>query len=130
MKLKFINAEDTNHNAKATVHRSGKLGLSSDAIEFLQLSEGKSIQFAINEEDENDKNLYAVVYETIQEGAFKISKAGEYYYINTKNFFDSLDIDYKKSRVIYDLIKLDYEGQKIIKMIRRDIKRVKKELST
>jgi len=37
MKLKFIKAEDTEHNAKATVHTSGKLGFSSDAIDFLKL---------------------------------------------------------------------------------------------
>jgi len=123
MKLKFIKAEETERNAKATVHTSGKLGFSKDAIDYLNITEGKSIQFAQNEDDLSDKNLYAKIYEGIQEGAFKISKAGDYYYVNSKNMFDALEIDYKKVKVIYDLVKIEYEGEKIIKMIRREIKK-------
>ena len=123
MKLKFIKAEETERNAKATVHTSGKLGFSKDAIDYLEITESKSIQFAQNEDDLADKNLYAKIYEEIQEGAFKISKAGGYYYVNTKNMFDALEIDYKKVKVIYDLVKVAYEGEKIIKMIRREIKK-------
>jgi len=123
MKLKFIKAEETERNAKATVHTSGKLGFSKDAIDYLNITEVKSIQFAQNEDDLSDKNLYAKIYEGIQEGAFKISKAGDYYYVNSKNMFDALEIDYKKVKVIYDLVKIEYEGEKIIKMIRREIKK-------
>jgi len=130
MKLKFIKAEDTEHNAKATVHTTGKLGFSSDAIEFLQLTEVKTIQFAQNEDDENDLNLYAVIYSSAQEGAFKINKAGEYFYVNTKNLFDTLGIDYKNTRVIYDLVNGEYEGTPIIKMLRREIKKKKKDMPT
>lgn len=130
MKLKFIKAEDTEYNAKATVHTSGKLGFSSDATDFLQITETKTIQFAQNEEDENDLNLYAVIYDGVQEGAFKISKAGEYYYVNTKNLFDTLGIDYKNTKVIYDLVKGEYEGSPIIKMLRREIKKKKKDTPT
>lgn len=123
MRLKFIKAEETERNAKATVHTSGKLGFSKDAIDYLGITEGKSIQFAQNEDDINDKNLYAKIYDGAQEGAFKISKAGEYYYVNTKNLFDSLEIDYKKVKIIYDIVMIEYEGEKIIKMIRREIKK-------
>lgn len=130
MKLKFIKAEDTEHNAKATVHTTGKLGFSTDAIDFLQLTEQKTIQFAQNDEDENDLNLYAVIYDSTQEGAFRISKAGEYFYVNTKNLFDALGIDYKTSKVIYDLVKSEYEGKPIIKMLRREIKKKKKDMPT
>lgn len=130
MKLKFLKAEDTEYNAKATVHSSGKLGFSSDAIDFLQITEEKTIQFAQNEDDENDLNLYAVIYDSVQEGAFKISKAGEYFYVNTKNLFDTLEIDYKKTKVIYDLVKGEYEGKPIIKMLRREIKKKKKDMPT
>jgi hypothetical protein len=123
MKLKFIKAEDTEHNAKATVHTSGKLGFSKDAIDFLGIKEGKSIQFAQNEDDSADLNLYAVVNSGMQEGAFRISKAGEYFYVNTKNLFDALGVDYKSKKFIYDLVKEQYEGMQIIKMLRREIKK-------
>ena len=130
MKLKFFKAEDTDRNAKATVHSTGKLGFSADAIEFLQLTEQKVIQFAQNEEDESDQNLYAVIFEAAQEGAFKISKAGDYFYVNTKNLFDTLGIDYKNTKVIFDMVKSEYEGQPIIKMLRRELKKKKKEMPT
>lgn len=130
MKLKFIKAEDTERNAKATVHTTGKLGFSSDAIDFLQLTEEKTIQFAQNEDDENDLNLYAVIYGSTKEGAFKINKAGEYFYVNTKNLFDTLGIDYKNTRIIYDLVNGEYEGTPIIKMLRREIKKKKKDMPT
>lgn len=122
MKLKFLDAGITERKAKATVHSSGKLGFSHEAINYLKLTEGKSIQFAQNEENEQDLNLYAAVYEGVQEGAFRISKAGAYFYVNTKNLFDTLNIDYKGKRIIFDLVKFDYEGKPFIKMLRRDIK--------
>lgn len=130
MKLKFFKAEEIENNAKATVHTTGKLGFSSDAIDYLKLSDGKSIQFGKNEEDESDPNLYAVVYEGIQEGAYKLSKAGDYFYVNCKSLLDTLGIDYKRTKVIYDLVKTEYEGQTIIKMLKREIKKKKKEEPT
>lgn len=125
MRLKFIKAEDTAHKAKATVHQTGKLGFSSDANEFLKLSEDLYIQFAINDEDIDDPNLYAVLTKD-EDGAYKISKAGSYYYVAAKSLFDNLNIDYTRTRIIYDLVKTEYEGQEIIKMIRREIKKKKK----
>ncbi len=130
MKLKFIKAEETERNAKATVHTTGKLGFSKDAIEYLGINEGNSIQFAQNTEDENDRNLYAKIYDGTQEGAFRIYKAGDYYYVNTKNMLDSLGIEYKNTRIIYDLVKGEYEGEQIVKMLRRDIIKKKKEMPT
>lgn len=130
MKLKFIKAEDTERNAKATVHASGKLGFSSDAIDYLEITEGKAIQFAQNEDDESDLNLYAVMHGGLQDGAFKLNKAGKYYYVNTKNMFDNLNIDYKHTKIIYDLVKIEYDGNQIIKMIRRELKKKQKEMPT
>lgn len=130
MKLKFIKAEETERNAKATVHTTGKLGFSRDAIDYLNIAEENVIQFAQNAEDESDINLYAKIYSSPQEGAFKINKAGNYFYVNTKNMFDTLDIDYKNTKVIYDLVKGEYEGEQIIKMLRREIKKKKKDMLT
>lgn len=130
MKLKFLQANEIAPLSKATIHSSGKLGFSSDAIDMLGITQEKTIQFAQNEDDENDRNLYAIIYEEKQEGAFKISKAGDYFYVNTKNLFDSLEIDYKNIRIIYDIVKSNYEGKPIIKLIRRDIKKKEKNMPT
>ena len=130
MKLKFIKAEDLDRNAKGTVHTSGKLGFSSDAMSLLGLDEKKFIAFATNEEDKTDENLYAVVYGSAQEGAFKINKAGEYFYVNTKSMFEALGIDYKNVKIIYDIIKTEYEGEPLFKMLKREIKKKKKDMPT
>jgi hypothetical protein len=128
LKLRMLKAEETGRKAKATIHTSGKLGFSGDAIDYLAIKEGKSIQFAQNEDDEKDINLYAVLYDTMQEGALRINKAGSYYYVNTKSLFDTLYIPYKDKRIIYDLVKFEYEGQPFIKMLRREIKKNNKDL--
>ncbi len=126
MKLRFIKISETERNVKATVHTSGKLGFSSDAIKTLGIELNKSIAFAQNEDDVNDNNLYAVMHEGVQEGALKISKAGEYYYVNTKSLFDAIGIDYRNTRIIYDIVKTEYEGQPILKLLRREIKKKEK----
>lgn len=130
MKLKFINADEITSRAKATAHTSGKLGFSKDAIDYLNIKEGCSIQFAQNEDDENDLNLYAIVHEDIKEGAFRILKAGEYFYVNTKNLFDTIGVDYRSKRIIYDIVKGEYEGNKIVKLLRREITKKKKGMPT
>ncbi|GAB1405148.1 hypothetical protein MASR1M74_23270 [Lentimicrobium sp.] len=123
MKLKFIKSEDIDKNVKCAIHKTGKLGFSSNAIEKLSLNTDKTVSIAINEEDEEDENLYIVINESTQEGAFKVSKAGEYFYLNTKAFFDSFGIDYRNEKIIYDIVDFEYEGQKLYKLIKRVIKK-------
>lgn len=130
MKLKFLNAVETERNGKFTIHSSGKLGASTDAISTLGIDENKSIAFAQNESDLNDANLYAVIHNDLKEGAFRINKAGKYYYLNTKSLFDSIGIDYRNTKVIFDIVKTEYEGQQILKLIRREIKKKGKEVPT
>lgn len=130
MKLKFIKADDNERNIKATIHSTGKLGFSDEAAKSLSLTAEKTISFAQNEEDPNDENLYAIIHDGPQEGAFKIYKAGQYYSVSTKKMFDKMDVDYVKYRVIFDMIETEFEGQRIIKMKRRMIKRKKEEKST
>lgn len=123
MKLKFFNAEEIEQNAKATIHASGKLGFSSDSVDFLKIGENTHINLAKNEEDEDDENFYGIVIQKFEEGAFKVCKAGDYYYLNTKNLFDSLKIDYKGQKVIYDLLKITIDENEIVKFQKRILKK-------
>jgi hypothetical protein len=123
MKLKFIKSEDIDKNVKCAIHTTGKLGFSSNAIDKLSLNTDKTVSIAINEEDKDDENLYVIVNEKTQESAFKLSKAGDYFYINTKALFDSLGIDYRNEKIIYDIVDFEYEGQKMYKLIKRVIKK-------
>lgn len=121
MKLKFFNPNSLEKNLKATVHKTGKLGFTVDAAKKMQLSVEKSAGIGVNEDDQTDKNLYVVIYPNKQEGAFNISKAGQYYYINTKALFDSLKIDYIKGYVVYDISEELIDDQRIFKFKRREI---------
>lgn len=127
MKLNFIKITESGRNVKATVHSSGKLGFSGDAIRYYNINDGMYIAFATSE-DENDKNLYAVFYDEYREGALKLKKAGHYYYANTKNMFDELGIDYRNIKIIFDIIdtQTKYDERTVIKLI----KRVKKKKTT
>jgi hypothetical protein len=103
MKIKFFNPDTLDKNLKATVHKTGKLGFTTEAAKKLELSPEKSASIGMNEDDENDKNLYLVINPIRTSGAFNVSKAGEYFYINTKALFDSLKIDYTKDSVVYEI---------------------------
>ncbi|HEY5587772.1 MAG TPA: hypothetical protein VIK86_02315 [Candidatus Paceibacterota bacterium] len=122
MKLTFYKATNVVSKAKATIHKTGKLGFSSEAIGYLGIKEGMYISFAKDEEEkESDINIYAMLSESKNEDGFKICKAGTYYYVNTKGLFDSLNVEYTKAKIIYDFIKIEYEDMQILKMIRREI---------
>ena len=129
MKLKFLKADENIKKAKATIHSSGKLGFSTDAIQVFKLSERQSIAFAQNEED-SDTDLYAVIYEEPTEGAYKVNKAGQYFFVNTKAMFDNLNFDYRNNKIIFDMIKIKYEDSEIIKMVKREMKKKKRETPT
>lgn len=120
MKIKFFNPNNLDKNLKATAHKTGKLGFTVDAAKKLQLSVERSAGIGINEDDETDKTLYVVIYVDKQEGAFNISKAGKYFYINTKALFESLKIDYQKDYVVYDITEEVIDNQKVFKFKRRE----------
>jgi hypothetical protein len=120
MKIKFFNPNDLDRNIKATVHKTGKIGFTVDAAKKLSLSTDCSLSIGMNEDDADDSNLYVMLHNTIETGAFKISKAGGYYYVNTKVLFDNLKIDYVNSAIIYDITEEIFEGQKVYKFKKRN----------
>lgn len=128
MKLKFIKPSDVNTKAKATIHTTGKLGFSSNAIEYLGINENKFIKFAFDDEGENENIMYSIITNEKDNESFNINKAGNYYYVNAKGLFDNLGYDYKNNRIVFDLVKIEYEGTQIIKMLKRVIPNKKKEV--
>lgn len=125
MKLKFIDSTSLDRNLKATVHKSGKIGFTRDAAKKLNLGESKSAKIAINDEDSEDTSLYLVIENGIADGAFRINKAGEYYYINTKALFDGLGMDYTSNTYVYDIVSTTIEGQQVYMFKRRPLKKAK-----
>ncbi|KUG25133.1 hypothetical protein ASZ90_005049 [hydrocarbon metagenome] len=126
MKLKIFDIPQTSGKVKATIHQSGKLGFSQAAIDELGINNNKHIMIAKDEDTPNDKNLYMIISEKQTESSLRVSKAGNYYYLNTKYIFDKLDISYKTRKVIFDIVEIEYEGQQVYKLIRRDVDRKRK----
>ena len=122
MRLKFIKAQEIDRNVKCAIHKTGKLGFSSSAIEKLNLTTEKGVMIAVNDDDEQDENLYLLINDDLNDDTFRISKAGEYYYINTKALFDSLGVDYRNKRIIYDIVDFENDGTKMYKLIKRELK--------
>ncbi|MCR4032529.1 MULTISPECIES: hypothetical protein [Flavobacterium] len=110
--LDFINFEDPNSAngvIKASIHKTGKLGFSSGAKSFMDINEETYFKIGFNDRDANDTNIY-MVPSIGNEGAFKVSKAGDYYYINLKHIFDKREIEYQNESNIYDIKKVSVEN--------------------
>jgi hypothetical protein len=123
IKLSFIKPNTLEKNCKATIHKSGKLGFTDNAIKKLKLDSAKGVMIAQNESDPTDTSFYLQVLTEEHPDAFKVSKAGAYYYINTKALFDKLKLDYLNKTYAYDIKDFDYEGQKMYKLVKREDKK-------
>ena len=47
------------------------------------------------------------VLRSMNEDAFPVLKSGNYYYLNTKQLFDTLGYQYRKSTVMFDLARFE-----------------------
>lgn len=123
--LKQIEAEEDRGVVKATIQKSGRLGFSQAAILELALSSEKSISIFINDNFPTDSSLYIKINISQDEGAFTIKKAGEYYYLNTKTFFNKIGVDFNNPSItiIYDIVDIEIDGEQYFKLIRRDKKK-------
>jgi hypothetical protein len=118
MTFNFIKPSELERPFRLAVHKSGKLGFSKEAEDKLNLAGNKSIKIARNGDDENDKSLYMVVCKEEEPESFKISRSGDYFYINTKILFDNLSIDYKSGNASFDMTKLVVNNEAYWKLSR------------
>jgi hypothetical protein len=119
MKFKFLTPKDNVGIVKATVHKTGKMGFSTGAIKVLGLDKNKYFKLALNEDDENDTNLYLVLAKESDKDTFVTNKAGPYYYIKIKHVLDELGVDYKSETIIYDIREVKDSEVKCYKLSRR-----------
>lgn len=111
---------------KATIHQSGKLGFSQAAIDKLNLTQNTYLMIGTNKENRKDNSIYLAVSRESDELAIKVNKAGNYYYLNTKDFFNEIGVDYKSKSVIYDIVEISSGDEKIYKLVPREKDRKKK----
>ncbi len=111
---------------KATIHKSGKLGFSQAAIKKLQINENSFIMIGTNKDNKSDEAIYLMVTNKPSEMSLKVNKAGQYYYLNTKDFFNENKIDFYKNKIMYDIIDISENNEKLYRLIPREIERKKR----
>ena len=122
---KIVNASGFAENAKATVQRSGRLGLSNEAAKVLKAERDGRILIATCD----DGNLGCVVLPPNSEDSrgFRWQLASGYFSANLRPFFDSIGLDYSSTEVttIFDVVQTDekYMGFPVFKLRKRLVKR-------
>ncbi|MEZ4778411.1 MAG: hypothetical protein R2786_03420 [Flavobacteriaceae bacterium] len=124
IELDFFQPSDKYGVIKATVHKTGKLGFSSGADKLMELNSRTFFLVGNNKNDSQDDSLYLVPTEDDSDNSFKLSKAGDYYYINIKSVLRQLKINYKHESIIYDIEEIENENDDNVyyKLLRRDRK--------
>jgi hypothetical protein len=117
MGLKILSAKKFNVNLKCSIHSTGKLGFTDGTMKALELSEKSGVKFA--QDDMNEEILYLINCKETDEDAFKVNKAGNYFYVNAKSLFDNLRFDYRKNTIIFDMVEVPEEGVGVYKLIKR-----------
>lgn len=122
VRLRFFHPNDLDCNLKATIHKTGKLGFTKNAIARLGLDNRKSISIGESEEFKNGELFIIVNENNLDVNSFKVNKAGPYYYISTKSLFDRLNVNYKSHNISYDISIMDdkFEGQTVYKLTKRN----------
>ncbi len=111
---------------KATIHKSGKLGFSQPAIEKLELTKNSYVMIGTNKLQNDDRAIYLKIARESDELVLKVNKAGQYYYLNTKDFFNENNIDFNKKKIIYDIVDISEDNEKLFKLIPREKERQRK----
>jgi len=102
MKAQILSAKKYNRRLKVTIQSSGKLGFTDETAKEFHLSEESSyIKFILDEDNPGD--LYLSLSREYDEDAFKVCKAGKYYYLATALMFTEMGFNYKENTIIFDL---------------------------
>jgi len=126
MKLELWKPTTRSGNAKATIHKNGNLGFSTEAVKLMEINENTYLTLGNNKDNLKDNNIYILVVDKENEYGLKVNKAGDYFYLNTKNYFAEIGIDFIKKKIIYDISILNEDGMKIYKLSKREIQRKNK----
>lgn len=127
--VKFYSAKQYSAKLKVTIQATGKLGFTDDTAKELELSTHTYIKLG-GDESEPDV-MYLVVLQEVNDDAFKVCKAGDYFYLPTTVLFLSLGYDFRNKTIIFDLTRakeFDEEfGGKVYKLNKRESDKKKKK---
>ena len=125
--LKKLDALRLQQSVKATVQYNGRLSFTIEASKMMGLSEEKSL--IVFEADNGD--LGVTISEKGDPDAFVLKKNGPYFYIAFVNYLRRAKLDFRKDKIIYDIMELDekLEGRTLYKFERRILPRDPKDAS-
>jgi len=116
MGIEIIKPSFSKAKPKATIHLSGKLGFNIQASNLMEMKSETAFHFAKDTDD--DKKFYLITG-TKEDGAAKVAKAGEYYYINLGDVFDIVGLNYKEETIIFDINKDTHNGKPMYVLSKR-----------
>jgi len=108
----FVDAQRKPLKPKASIHKSGKLGFNSDAAEVLDLESGMVFHLAVPEGSSPEESLLLIPRsdEYPERSKVSVSKAGEYYYIHLRHYFDLAGVSYQENKYRYEIQSETREG--------------------
>lgn len=101
----FVDVQQEPLRPKASIHKSGKLGFNSDAEEFMELQSGMEFQVARLRDAPPEEVLFLIPSreEYPDRSRVRVAKAGDYYYIHLRNYFDLAGVDYDGNKYRYEI---------------------------
>lgn len=127
--IRFYSAKQYSAKLKVTIQSTGKLGFTDDTAKELDLSPQTYIKLGADES--NPDVMYLVVLPIANDDAFKVCKAGNYFYLPTTMLFLSLGYDFRNKTIIFDLTRsaeFDEEfGGKVYKLNKRESDKKKRK---
>lgn len=116
MPLEFADVQTAPLKPKATVHKSGKVGFNGDAAEFMDLRGDEIFCVAYDEDEGPDGDLYLFQNEpTLPDNScIEVAKAGDYFHLNLRNFFERHGIEYERYKIIYDIDEVEGHAEYVL----------------
>jgi len=122
MGIEFGDARTKPKKPKATVHKNGRVGFNGDAAEVFDLTGEEVFCLAHDDSEGAHGDLYLLeeTDECPDKSRVEVAKAGGYFYVNLRRFFDRNGVPYDEVKVIYDLKEIDTPFGPAIHLDRRE----------
>jgi hypothetical protein len=111
--FEFANVQEEPLKPRASIHKNGKLGFNSDAADFLDLESGKKFSVGVGNEEIAERLVLLPYREgDPEQSVIKTAKAGDYYYLNLRNFFDLQGVPYDDFKIRYNIEEMSHDDRK------------------
>lgn len=104
----------------AQIRKKGRLGFSKFFIEDFAITTDKALAIAVDAVQPDNNVFYGVITPAGATGSTRFVKSGDgYYAVNAQQTFSQLGYDYTNENFIFEIEKVDYNGNEVLKFTRR-----------